>query len=93
MDEERVLEQLGQLSFSGVLFKGVAWEGRSPRVLTRHRLSFIFNQRGQEDGCFFVDPDQLLIWPVENKPLQDSSWRGPTAPTLLPLPRRHDAKT
>ena len=74
-----------QLEFD--LFPGVPWQGRSPRVLTRGYLGVIFNQRGEKHERLFRDPNQLELWPTEQKAKARRA-EAPSASTLLPLPRR-----
>ncbi len=69
------------------LFPGEPWGGRSPRVLTKAKIS-LFLRREPESHGVEVDPLQLLLWPVTVKPPRGKRlWEAPAAPTLLPLPR------
>ena len=43
------------------------WQGRSPRALTRASMALFLRRKPQKDGRFFVDPEQLEIWPTGNK--------------------------
>ncbi len=52
-----------QLDLWEASLHALPWRGVSPRVLTRGRLAFIFKPEAQKHERFFVDPDQLLLWP------------------------------
>jgi len=61
--------------------KPVAWEGRSPRALTRgHKLLFL-SQEAQKNGRFSVDPEQIDMF-LEAK-AGPQKYSG--APLLLPF--------
>jgi len=64
------------------LFPGEPWSGRSPRVLTRGHLGFIFTARA-EGARVILDPLQLDLFPRRRQRLK---FRARSAPTLLPLP-------
>jgi len=68
------------------LFPGVPWDGRSPRGLTRVRIS-LFLRRKPPGHEVYVDPAQLLLWPggskaAKRKKAPRKQWG---APPLLPL--------
>jgi len=66
------------------LFRGVPWNGHSPRGLTRGHLAVILKARAEGSVSVFVDREQLLLWPeLEVKARRHAS---PSAPLLLPLP-------
>jgi len=67
------------------LFKGVPWDGRSPRVLTRGR-SALFLRREPPSHAVYVDPEQLDFWRRRSQATQRKK-PPPTvgAPSLLPL--------
>ena len=62
----------------------VPWGGSSPRSLTRAARALFSKRELQKDDRFFVDPDQLTLFP--------EAIVGPRryggAPCLLPLKRR-----
>ena len=39
------------------------WNGYRPRALTRCSKRLFLRQEPQKDDCFFVDPDQVDMWP------------------------------
>ncbi len=81
MSDSRVGEQL-----TLGLYKGVPWDGRSPRVLTRGRLGLIFKTRVVPPRGFpEMDPRQLSLWP-EEPTLKEGPPRYVGAPLLMPLP-------
>jgi len=43
------------------------WGGKSPRGLTRGHILFILKPKAEKDDCFFVDPDQLDLWPITHR--------------------------
>ncbi len=61
--------------------KAVPWGGRSPRSLTRVRKALFLRQEPQKDACFFVDQNQIDMFPeaIEGPP----QYGG--APLLVPL--------
>ena len=60
------------------LFPGEPWDGRSPRVLTRGHMGFIFNARAGR-ARVQVDHTQLHFWPLnEAKRLKRQSRMAPT---------------
>jgi len=73
-----VLEEQYEL----LLFPDVAWNGISPRALTRGHLGFIFKARGGGARVRFLDPRQVDALPCRSQRLNRKSR---TAPTLLPL--------
>ena len=54
------------------------WAGKSPRALTRGSLALFLRREPQKDERFFVDPDQLELWPVADK----APWKYQGAPLL-----------
>jgi len=40
------------------------WRGKSPRELTRGAIALFLRRKPQKDERFFVDPDQVDIWPA-----------------------------
>jgi len=60
------------------------WGGRSPRDLTKARISLFLRREPQKDERFFVDPDQIDMFRRRQK--KSPQYGG--SPTLLPLPRR-----
>ncbi len=69
-----------QLSFVGVLFAGVPWEGRSPRALTRGALGLIFKPQGVKSVSDFVDPEQYDLFPEAK---EKAPWKYQGAPLLV----------
>jgi len=68
------------------LFPSLPWMGYSPRALTRGHLALILKPQGVKSVSDFVrDLSQLEFWPARKKARK---FRAPSAPTLLPLPRR-----
>jgi len=59
------------------------WGGRSPRALTKGRLALFLRREPLKDERFFVDPDQLELFPAAKKRRVSLP-----APSLLPLPRK-----
>ncbi len=57
-DHPRVSDQL-RLE----LFKGVPWDGKSPRVLTKGGKALFLRQKPPSHEVF-VDPEQLELWPI-----------------------------
>jgi len=55
------------------------WCGRQPRTLTRSSQALFLRRKPQKDACFFVDPEQVMLWPAGNK--APRKYRG--APLLL----------
>ncbi len=57
------------------------WRGESPRALTRGAIALFLRREPQKDERFFVDPNQVDMFPV--------AIRGPRqydgAPLLLPF--------
>ena len=60
------------------------WHGRSPRSLTRCAMALFLRREPQKDERFFVDPEQLLMWPPVRKGPRSFA---PGVPLLLE-PRR-----
>ena len=59
------------------------WRGQSPRALTKIGLGLFSRREPQKDDSFFIDPDQLELFPAA------ITRRGSLpAPLLLPLPPR-----
>jgi len=58
------------------------WQGRSPgemaRVLTEERIALFLRREPQKDDRFFVDPNQLEMWPAATK----APWIYQGAPLL-----------
>jgi len=46
------------------LFVDVAWDGRSPRVLTKGFIPLFLRRKPPPHEVFF-DEDQLELWPIE----------------------------
>ncbi len=70
------------------LFKGVPWDGRSPRGLTRVQIGLFFRPEPQGHEVE-PDPAQLQMWPVAVRPprvKKRTAERG--APPLLPSKSR-----
>jgi len=68
------------------LFPHLPWMGYSPRALTRGHLALILKAQAVKSVSDLVrDPSQLEFWPSRKKARKI---RAPSAPTLLPLPRR-----
>ena len=45
------------------------WRGQSPRSLTRVQMSLFLRREPQKDDRFFIDPNQVDMWPpAENAP-------------------------
>ena len=57
------------------------WRGKSPRRLTRPNKLVFLRREPQKDDSFFVDPNQLEMFPEAIKELPQ--YGG--APSLLPL--------
>jgi len=66
----------------------VPWAGVAPRALTRVGLSLIFKAQAAKERSIFVDPIQCDLF--ENTKWGPQIYLG--APSLLPLPRRHNVK-
>ena len=65
------------------LFRGVPWDGHSPRALTRVRTGLILRQAPPFHEVFF-NADQLELWPIERSHREKSPrTSGPGASLLL----------
>ena len=71
------------------LFAGEPWRGRSPRGLTRVRIS-LFLRREPPSHEVYLDPAQLDFWRRGSKATTKKNAPGkqPGAPSLLPLRNR-----
>ncbi len=67
------------------LFKGVPWDGRNPRGLTR--VQILLSSRREPPGhVVYPDSEQLEIWPESVKATRRERPRQAAgAPSLLPL--------
>ncbi len=65
------------------LFRGVPWDGQSPRVLTRGFIPLFLRQKPPSHEVFF-NPEQLELWPIEAPP-REKSPRGSTPGASLLL--------
>ncbi len=73
------------------LFVNEPWKGRSPRALTRGHLGIILKPQGVRARVLFCDREQLELFPLVGRSARITRRAAsPSAPTLLPLPRRHD---
>ncbi len=79
--DPRTGEQL-ELALDDVRLK-IPWEGRSPRGLTRVRISSIFKAQAEKSVSDFVNPDQ-----IEMSQLRQESPLYEGAPLLSPLLHR-----
>ncbi len=74
------------------LFEGevarLPWRGRSPRDLTRVGLGLFLRREPQKDDRFFVDPNQVEMFPVAMR--KPPEYQG--APLLRPLPGGNHGK-
>ena len=55
---------MAQLDLWQAELDGLPWGGQSPRVLTRSYKSLFLRREPQKDDCFFVDPEQLELFPA-----------------------------
>ena len=62
--------------------RALPWQGLSARVLTRSHKALFLRREPQKDDRFFVDPDQLSLFPAAKKRRMSVS-----APSLLSLPK------
>jgi len=62
------------------------WRGRSPRDLTRVQIALFLRREPQKNERFFVDPEQLELFPVAKKKAP-RKYRG--APLLQALEGDH----
>ncbi len=63
------------------LFRGVPWNGRSPRGLTRVGLGLYLRPEPPVREVFF-DPEQLELWPVDRPPVKKGPFVYEGAPLL-----------
>ena len=70
------------------LFRGLPWDGRSPRVLTKGFIPLFLRQKPSPHEVFF-NADQLELWPID-RPHREKTPPSPYggAPLLVDLPKR-----
>ena len=54
---------LGQFDLFPEEVERLPWGGQSPRALTRINSGLFLRREPQKDDRFFVDSDQIEIWP------------------------------
>ncbi len=67
-----------QLDLWQVELDALPWQGQSPRVLTKGFVPLFLRREPQKDERFFVDPDQLDLWPTAKR----APWKYQGAPLL-----------
>ena len=62
----------------------VPWNGRSPRELTKVRMSLFLRQAPQKSVSEFVSADQIEFWPERQKRPRRSSGGAPLLLDFIP---------